>query len=113
MTRSDVPLDELGKWEAMPGDVGEAWRGEVGLGLPLPTPVTGSSPSSSFPPVSRPSPQGVGGGPTHLSPLLSVQLPTVTWQEARRRGWQAGRQGGALFKLGKVGPQPPILPGEE
>lgn len=113
MTRSDVPLDELGKWEAMPGDVGEAWRGEVGLGLSLPTPVSGSSPSSSFPPVSRPSPQGVGGGPTHLSPLLSVQLPTVTWQEARRRGWQAGRRGGALFKLGKVGPQPPILPGEE
>ena len=35
MTLSDVPLDELGKWEAMPGDGGEAWGGEVGLGLPL------------------------------------------------------------------------------
>lgn len=72
------------------------------------TPVTEPSPASPFPPGSRPSPQGAGGGPIGLSPL-----PSVTWQEARGGAGRQGGGGGALFKLGKCGPQFPTLPGEE
>lgn len=44
---SDVPLDELGKWEAMPGDEGRGLGGRDGSGAT--TPVTEPSPASPFP----------------------------------------------------------------
>lgn len=107
MTRSDVPLDELGKWEAMPGDGGEAWRGEVGLGLPLPSPVTGSSPSSSFPPSIQAFPPRSRWGPH--SPLSPALCPAAHCDLAgvKTQGLTGREAGVGLFSnLGKLGPSP-------